>query len=166
MSAVVRSASVSGFGALERVLRASLLRRLDGLTGGGIELRDAIGCVELGRPTPVHPRVGLQVNDARFYRALAANGSVGAAEAYMDGDWDCSDLVGLVRLLVRNRDLLDAMEQGPARLGGWAMQVLHALRRNTHDGARRNVAAHYDLGNPFFRLFLSDDLMYSSGVYG
>jgi cyclopropane-fatty-acyl-phospholipid synthase len=83
----------------------------------------------------------------------------------MDGHWDCSDLVGLVRLLVRNRNLLDGMEGGPARLGGWALKAWHALRRNTRDGARRNIAAHYDLGNPFFRLFLSDDLMYSSALY-
>ena len=102
---------------------------------------------------------------AAFYRALAGNGSVGAAEAFMHGDWDCDDLVGLVQLLVRNRDLLDAMERGPARLGGLAMRGWNALRRNTRDGARRNIAAHYDLGNPFFRLFLSDDLMYSSALY-
>ena len=165
MNSVVRRVPVASLGTFERVLRASLLRRLGGLAGGGIELRDATGCVELGAPTAAHPRVGLQVNDARFYRALAANGSIGAAEAYMDGDWDCDDLVGLVRLLVRNRDLLDRMERGPARLGGWAMQALHVLRRNTRVGARRNIAAHYDLGNPFFRLFLSDDLMYSSALY-
>ena len=165
MSSVVRSRSVAGLGAFDRVLRASLLRRLDALAGGGLVLRDALGRVELGQAEPAYPLVALQVNDARFYRALAANGSIGAAEAYMDGDWDCDDLVGLVRLLVRNRDLLDRMERGPARLGGWAMQALHALRRNTRDGARRNIAAHYDLGNPFFRLFLSDDLMYSSALY-
>ena len=52
----------------------------------------------------------------------------------MDGAWDRSDLVGLVQLLVRNRGLLDAMERGPARLGGLAMRALHALRRNTRDG--------------------------------
>ena len=165
MSSVVRSRSVAGLGAFDRVLRASLLRRLDALAGGGLVLRDALGRVELGQAEPAHPLVALQVNDARFYRALAANGSIGAAEAYMDGDWECDDLVGLVRLLVRNRDLLDRMERGPARLGGWAMQALHVLRRNTRVGARRNIAAHYDLGNPFFRLFLSDDLMYSSALY-
>ena len=83
----------------------------------------------------------------------------------MDGLWRCSDLVGLVQLLVRNRDLLDGMETGLARLGGVAMKALHALRRNTRSGSRRNIAAHYDLGNDFFRLFLSDDLMYSSAYW-
>ncbi len=83
----------------------------------------------------------------------------------MDGLWRCDDLVGLVQILVRNRDLLDRMETGMARLGGLAMRGLHALRRNTRVGARRNIAAHYDLGNAFFELFLSPDLMYSSALF-
>ena len=164
MNSVAASASSSSFGALDRFLRSRLLRQLDALQGGEIELSDALGNIRLGAPGGDAP-IRLEVNGPAFYRALASNGSVGAAEAYMDGDWDCSDLVALVRLLVRNRDLLDGMERGPARLGGWAMKAWHALRRNTHAGARRNIAAHYDLGNPFFRLFLSDDLMYSSALY-
>ena len=165
MSSVARSPVVAAPGAFDRLLRASFVRRLAALRRGRLMLDDATGRVELGDGDPAHAPVRLQVRRPRFYRALATNGSVGAAESYMDGDWDCDDLVGLVRLLVRNRDLLDGMERGPARLGGWAMQALHALRRNTRDGARRNIAAHYDLGNPFFRLFLSDDLMYSSALY-
>jgi cyclopropane-fatty-acyl-phospholipid synthase len=83
----------------------------------------------------------------------------------MDGQWHCDNLVGLIQLLVRNRDLLDGMESGLARLGGMAMRGWHALRRNTRDGSRRNIAAHYDLGNDFFSLFLSPDLMYSSAIW-
>jgi cyclopropane-fatty-acyl-phospholipid synthase len=71
----------------------------------------------------------------------------------------------LVRLLVRNRDRLDAMETGTARLGGWLMKGLHALSRNTRRGSRRNIAAHYDLGNPLFALFLDANLMYSSAIF-
>jgi cyclopropane-fatty-acyl-phospholipid synthase len=160
----IAHAPAAGYGTLDRFLRARLLRRLDALRGVGVELSDALGTHRIGEPGPIEvPR--LAVHGPGFYRALAGNGSVGAAEAYMDGAWDCSDLVGLVQLLARNRDLLDAMERGPARLGGLAMRALHALRRNTRDGARRNIAEHYDLGNPFFRLFLSEDMMYSSALY-
>ncbi|MET0288198.1 MAG: cyclopropane-fatty-acyl-phospholipid synthase family protein, partial [Pseudoxanthomonas sp.] len=77
----------------------------------------------------------------------------------------CDDLVAMMRLLVRNRDRLDAMESGLARLGGWAMKALHQFARNTRTGSRRNIAAHYDLGNALFRLFLDDNLMYSSAIY-
>lgn len=157
--------AASTFGGLDRFLRARLLARLAALRGGELELADETGVARLGAPVQGAPPSRLDVHAPGFYRALAGNGSVGAAESFMDGEWDCSDLVGLVRLLVRNRDLLDAMERGPARIGGWAMQALHALRRNTREGARRNIAAHYDLGNEFFRLFLSEDLMYSSALY-
>jgi cyclopropane-fatty-acyl-phospholipid synthase len=68
-------------------------------------------------------------------------------------------------LLVRNRDMLDGMENGLARLGGLAMRGWHAMRRNTLAGSRKNIAAHYDLGNNFFELFLSPDLMYSSAIW-
>ncbi|MGP1666651.1 MAG: class I SAM-dependent methyltransferase, partial [Rhodanobacter sp.] len=123
--------------------------------------------VELGDPVSAHPdlQIHLHVLDPNFYRAVARNGSVGAGESYMDGQWRCDNLVGLIQLLVRNRDLLDGMESGLARLGGMAMRSWHALRRNTRDGSRRNIAAHYDLGNDFFNLFLSPDLMYSSAIW-
>ena len=177
------TATAAAFGALDRLLRRRLIAQMARLRGGQLVLHDALGMFELGgggeggaagdsdvageqgasRPAaPVH----LWIDDPGFYRAVAANGSVGAGEAYMDGAWRCSDLVGLIRLLVRNRELLDGMETGIARLGGLAMRGWNALRRNTLAGSRRNIAAHYDLGNEFFALFLSPDLMYSSALFG
>lgn len=165
MSAIVeRDATSPRFSAFERFLRERLLQRLAGFGHGRLEVRDALGTLAFGRAGD-GPEVTLEVLDPGFYRMLATHGSVGAGEAYMDGLWRCSDLVALVRLLVRNRDLLDGMETGSARLGGLAMKALHLLRRNTRDGSRRNIAAHYDLGNDFFRLFLSSDLMYSSAYW-
>jgi cyclopropane-fatty-acyl-phospholipid synthase len=150
-----------------RFLRQRLLAQMAGLRHGRLVIRDVLGTLELGMPAAQQPDIVVHVEilDAGFYRALAANGSVGAGEAYMDGLWRCDDLVGLIRLLVRNRDLLDGMETGIARLGGMAMRAWHALQRNTLNGSRRNIAAHYDLGNEFFELFLSPDLMYSSAIW-
>ena len=161
------------YGALDRFLRQRLIDRMAGLRDGRLTLHDALGTVVLGEHAEEMPAqasieldVRIDVDSPGFYRAIAGNGSVGAGEAWMDGHWRCSDLVALVRLLVRNRDLLDGMETGAARLGGLAMRAWHALRRNTRDGSRRNIAAHYDLGNDFFRLFLStrpDVLLRASG---
>jgi len=156
------------YGGLDRLLRKRLIEQMAQLRGGRIVLEDALGVIELGdddREATHAPALRLWIDDPGFYRAVAANGSVGAGEAYMDGSWRCSDLVGLIRLLVRNRDLLDGMETGLARLGGLAMRGWNALRRNTRDGSRRNITAHYDLGNAFFELFLSPDLMYSSALF-
>ncbi|MGH8518716.1 MAG: class I SAM-dependent methyltransferase [Panacagrimonas sp.] len=157
----------SAFGALDRFLRKRLLTHMAELRDGRLLLEDHCGTELLGAgPAGTsEPPLCLRVHAPGFYRAVAAQGSVGAGEAYMDGLWECDDLVGLVRLLVRNRDLLDGMETGLAKLGALAMRALHALRGNTRGGSRRNIAAHYDLGNDFFRLFLSPDLMYSSAMW-
>ncbi len=164
MNSILQPAPAA-FGATNRWLRTRLLAHMERLRGGSLHLRDGLGEHVLGGGEEGAPRVSVHVRDPAFYRAVAAYGSVGAGEAYIDGLWDCDDLVALVRLLVRNRDLLDGMDSGLARLGGLALRAWHALRRNSRAGARRNIAAHYDLGNDFFRLFLSPDLMYSSAFF-
>ena len=151
-------------GRLDTFLRRQLLAKLGALRDGRLRVRDALGEVVLGTQGS-GPLVTVTVDDPAFYRAVATQGSVGAGESYIRGHWRCDDLVALVQLLVRNRALLDGVERGPARIGGWALKAWAQLRRNTREGSRRNIAAHYDLGNPFFSLFLSKDLMYSSALF-
>jgi cyclopropane-fatty-acyl-phospholipid synthase len=159
---------------VDRLLRERVLELVRGLQDGALLIRE--GGHLIATPTPelasAHMasagetlRACVRVHDPAFYRRVALNGSVGAAEAYMDGLWDCDDLVALVRILVRNRERLDAMERGAARFGGAVMRAWAALRRNTQAGSRRNIAAHYDLGNEFFGLFLDDNLMYSAALF-
>ena len=111
-----------------------------------------------------HP-ITLEVHHPAFYGDLAFGGSLGAAESYVAGDWSTSDLAGLVRLMVRNRSVLDGLDGGLALLAGPARRWLHWLNRNSHEGSRRNIAAHYDLGNAFFQLFLDPTLMYSCALF-
>jgi cyclopropane-fatty-acyl-phospholipid synthase len=168
---VTLSAEVSGIrasGTLERIFRKRILELLCTLRDCHITVREGSSAMEFGvasQQLGQTLRASIRVRDPEFYRRAALNGSVGAAEAYMDGMWECDDLVALVRILVRNQDKLDAMERGPARFGAALLRGWHALRRNTHQGSRRNIAAHYDLGNDFFRLFLDENLMYSSALY-
>lgn len=150
-------------GSFDRFLRQQLLGQLSQLRHGRLLLTDDGEQLEFG-DAAADLQIHMEILDPAFYRAVATHGSVGAGEAYMDGLWRCDNLVGLVQLLVRNRDMLDGMESGLARLGGMAMRGWHTLRRNTRHGSRRNIAAHYDLGNDFFNLFLSPDLMYSSAI--
>ncbi|MGH8032318.1 MAG: class I SAM-dependent methyltransferase [Luteimonas sp.] len=146
--------------------RRRLLDSLDAMHGGTVRVHDAHGTVLLGHADgDAALSVSLEVLDDAFYRRIALNGSVGAGEAYIDGQWHCDDLVALVRLMVRNRDRLDALETGLARVGAWALRGWEALRPNTRSGSRRNISAHYDLGNSLFELFLSPDMMYSSAMY-
>jgi cyclopropane-fatty-acyl-phospholipid synthase len=155
-------------GATDRLFRARIQELLKGLRDCTLSIREGSETLEVGTPA-IKPgqtlRATLRVRDPEFYRRTALNGSVGAAEAYMDGMWDCDDLVALVRILVRNRDRLDAMERGFARFGGALLRAWSTLNRNTRAGSRRNIAAHYDLGNEFFKLFLDQNMMYSSAIY-
>lgn len=164
MSRIAHAMPAAPLSVIERALRRHLLDALSGLQSGRIRLHDASGIETLGNADEV-PCIDIHIEDGRFYRLVAANGSVGAGEAYIEGLWHCSDLVALVSLLVRNRALLDGMEGGLARIGGLALRLWHAARRNTRDGSRRNIAEHYDLGNEFFALFLSVDMMYSSALF-
>lgn len=108
----------------------------------------------------------LEINDEYFFAAIVHGGSVGAAESYVRGEWDCDDLTSLVRILVRNSTLLDDMEGGLASMASAVMKMAHRGRSNTRDGSRRNISEHYDLGNDLFKLFLDNDwMMYSSALY-
>ena len=111
------------------------------------------------------PAVTINVHEPAFYSDIAFGGSIGAGEAYMAGAWSCDDLVALVRLLLRNRAVLDGMEGGAAALTAPLQKLFHWVNRNTREGAQRNISAHYDLGNEFFGLWLDDTMMYSSAIY-
>lgn len=168
IASTIQSTSAGQWSALDRALRARLFKRMGALCDCRLRIVDGLGEITLGTPAGnAHDTLHatLEIDAAAFYRHVAANGSVGAGEAYMDGLWRSDDPVALMRMLVRNRDLLDAMETGLARFGGWTMRALHACNRNTRAGSRRNIAAHYDLGNDFFKLFLDENLMYSAALY-
>ena len=109
--------------------------------------------------------VRLTIHDAGFYRKLALGGTLGAAESYMDGDYSVDDLPGLVRLILQNQAVMRQLDSGLARLGASLARAYHAARRNTRAGSRRNIAAHYDLGNEFFSRMLDPTLSYSSAVF-
>ncbi|MCK9367268.1 MAG: cyclopropane-fatty-acyl-phospholipid synthase family protein [Metallibacterium scheffleri] len=151
-----------------RKLRDRLLGMLGDIDESQLRLNDAAGMMILGRcdahaVEPLTARV--DILDPTFYLRVATQGSIGAGEAYMDGLWRSDDLVALMRMLVRHRDRLDTLDSGSARVAGTLLKLWHALRRNSRQGSRRNIAAHYDLGNALFELFLSGDMMYSSAIY-
>jgi cyclopropane-fatty-acyl-phospholipid synthase len=142
-----------------------VLHRLAGVTDGTLVLRDADGSHAFGVATAHAPAATIDVHDGRFFRALATRGNLGAAESYMRGDWDCDDLVALVRLVCRNAALSGAPRGLTGRLEGLLKTFAHRLRRNTRGGSRRNIHEHYDLGNEFFATFLDASMTYSCAVF-
>lgn len=138
------------------------LELLEGLQGGAL-------AVEL--PDGHQLRVGhgglvahWRVRDHAVFEAVLARGDIGLAEAWMDGQWDTDELSAMLTLLAANRAVLGRAVYGRAvRL--MAARVWHLLRANTRSGSRRNIEAHYDLGNDFYGLWLDETMTYSAAVF-
>ena len=145
--------------------RALVHRRLGALGSGRLLLCDPRGEAEFGDAGAHRTPVRVEVHRQRFYRRALLGGGLGVAESYMDGDWSASDLTALIRMFVREIDVADAMEGGIAAVAGVLARLGDLARRNTRAGARRNIGAHYDLGNDFFALFLDETLTYSAGIF-
>ncbi len=153
-------------GYLARLARRLVHNQLGRITSGEIVLRENHNEYYFGRITSDFPvRVHIEIHHPSVYTDVAFGGSAGSGEAYMKGSWSCSDLVGLVRIFLRNRHALDSMDYGVTRLKAPLHKLIHLLNRNTRAGSRKNISAHYDIGNDLFSLFLDDTMMYSSAYY-
>lgn len=109
--------------------------------------------------------VDIQVHSVQMYKLFALGGSVGAGESYILGHWSCSDLTKLIEIFVLNQDQLDAFENKFAFFSGIANKIKHLKNKNSKQGSKRNIVAHYDLGNDLYESFLSEEMLYSSAVY-
>jgi cyclopropane-fatty-acyl-phospholipid synthase len=153
-------------GVLDSFARRLVLKQFKQLEKGNLQVIEDGSIITFGETEDNAELCGkIDVLDASFYSDIAFGGSIGAGESYMRGAWQCEDLVSLVRILVQNRHVLDSMEKGTARLTRSLQRVFHWINRNTRKGARRNIAAHYDLGNNFFSLWLDESMMYSCAMF-
>jgi cyclopropane-fatty-acyl-phospholipid synthase len=140
--------------------------RLKGLTTDRLIISEGDDSWEFGSAKKdVENIAKIFVHDPRCYSEVAFGGTIGAGEAYMKGYWETDDLTGVIRILLRNRKLLNNMDTGLSRFSEPANKLFHWWNRNSKSGSRKNISAHYDLGNEFFRLWLDDSLMYSSAVF-
>jgi len=106
----------------------------------------------------------LHIRDWRFFRRVLLAGDIGLAEAYMDGDCDSPDLPKLLALLAENQQALGGVTRSNP-LHNLMLRFLHRRRHNSRAGSRRNIHAHYDLGNSFYGLWLDPTMSYSSALY-
>jgi cyclopropane-fatty-acyl-phospholipid synthase len=153
-------------GRVQRFARRQLLGRMALLEHGVLELRDGEGVQRFGSDAG---RPGLQatieVLHPQFWADVVFGGSTGAGEAYIHGLWKCDDLTALVRIMVLNRHALEKVDRIAGRLTAPGLRLGHWLNRNSRAGSRRNISAHYDLGNDFFALFLDPTMNYSCGIF-
>ncbi|NHO64494.1 class I SAM-dependent methyltransferase [Aestuariicella hydrocarbonica] len=155
---------------LDRLSRKIMLNILSGLQVGHLTLEDADGVYRFGEErqesqSQVQLQAHVRVHSFSAYRQLLFGGSIGAGEAYMMAEWSTPCLVSVVRLMCANMRILDQVDGRWSRLKGVVNGLAHRLNANSRSGSRKNIAAHYDLGNDFFELFLDPKLMYSSAIY-
>ena len=153
--------------AIDRWAKRAVVKQLKQLTQGRLTVVDGKEVMTFGDLTADDAPLAttIEVLDQKFYSEFALGGSVAAGEAYMRGFWRCSKLTDLVRIMLQNAHVLDAVDNSLTRLKAPLLRIGHWYNRNTQTGSRRNIRAHYDLGNAFFKLFLDPSMMYSSAYY-
>jgi cyclopropane-fatty-acyl-phospholipid synthase len=150
----------------QSIARSMLFKLLRALGQGCLRIHEQGELFQFGQQADHTDLVAdIYVHDAQLYSDVIFGGSVGAGEAYMSGFWSTPNLTQVTRLFVRNIDALDAMDSKQSFIGQYLLKVFHWFNRNTKEGSRKNISAHYDLGNDFFRLFLDSTMMYSAAIY-
>jgi cyclopropane-fatty-acyl-phospholipid synthase len=139
--------------------------------------RIRIGCLVVHEPASDKPlRFGdadapesltatLTVHDPSVYRSLLAGGTLSASEAYIEGRWSSDDLYRVLRVGVHNESVYDGLDGPWTAFFTATRDLLHAARRNSRRGSRRNISAHYDLGNEVFAQFLDPTMAYSCAIF-
>ncbi|MFY8274802.1 class I SAM-dependent methyltransferase [Pseudoalteromonas sp. SSDWG2] len=150
--------------------RTKLARRLvygalNTIEHGCIELHQSDEPVQIFGDKHSALKATVTVNDPLMFAAFAFSGSIGAAESFIDGHWHCDNLTRLIEIFAINQDQLDAFEQRFAFISGLIYRFKHLRNRNNTSGSKRNIVAHYDLGNELYESFLSDEMLYSCAVY-
>ncbi len=141
-----------------------VLKSLERLSVGRLAVRLPDGSTRTFGAEGAQPEAEIHVADWRFFRRVLVDGDIGFAEAYMEGFCDSPDLPRLFILLLENERALGKVTKTNA-LHNFMLKLLHRRHDNSREGSRRNIHAHYDLGNEFYRLWLDQTMTYSSALY-
>lgn len=150
---------------LDRLAERTVIRGGSRLATGSIDILLPDGDRRTVGIPGTQPAAEIHVHDAAAFRRLLLGGATGAGEAYVEGMWSSPDLVTLLSLAALNRralEISDGWVRAPSRL---RKTLTHRLRRNTRRGSRKNITAHYDLGNDFYRLWLDETMTYSCAYF-
>lgn len=115
--------------------------------------------------TAVEIQGKMNIHDLSAYQDFVKGGSIGAAEAFIAGKWSSPDLTTVIRIFARAQQQADALDQKPSLLNKIKHSLFHWKNRNSQSGSKRNILAHYDLGNELYTRFLDPEMMYSSAIY-
>ncbi len=143
----------------------AVFRLLKNLQQGSLDVQLPTGeHVRFGTATGSEPRAAIRLRNWNVCGAALKSGDIGFAETFIAGDWSTPDLAALLRLFIANRDQIESVVYG-TWWGSLAYRVKHLFNRNSRQGSRKNIHAHYDLGNEFYRLWLDPTMNYSSAWF-
>lgn len=149
---------------IDKLSKKLIISFLQGMQSSGLTFKEAGQAFHLGNPNATL-QATIIINDSSCYSKMLLAGSIGAGEAYMQGLWNSPNLSAVIQVLAREQATLDKLEKRFARIMALPSWCYHRLRKNTQSGAKKNISAHYDLGNDMYRLFLDKEMLYSSAVY-
>lgn len=149
---------------LDKLAKKAICKILSQLKEAGLTIEDHDGRVFYGDQT-ASLQAKIIIHQGRVWRQFLLGGSIGAGEGYIQGDWSSPDLTKVIQVLGRNLRVLDKLEKRFAWLSGLRHLRVHKGNRNSEQGSRKNILAHYDLGNDMYRTFLDPEMQYSSAVY-
>ncbi|NQV29930.1 MAG: class I SAM-dependent methyltransferase [Candidatus Marinimicrobia bacterium] len=144
--------------------RMLILKSFSKINDGHITLIESDEKHAFGDPQ-AELQVSISVKNNDFFSAVIFRGSLGAAEAYIRGDWECDDLTKLFRIFVKNQSELSDLERTLAWVSRMRDRFFDRFTKNTITGSKRNILAHYDLSNDFYKLWLDPTMTYSAGVF-
>ncbi|MGH1371045.1 MAG: class I SAM-dependent methyltransferase [Cellvibrionaceae bacterium] len=158
--------SLAETGFFQRWCRQTLFAQLKKLNRGYLVIEDAQGSHCFGHPRDKNSlHAHISIHDMSAYRKILFGGSIGAGEAFMHGEWSSPCLVSVVQIMASNLKVTKSMGRGWSWLNAGINKCAHLLNANSLSGSKKNISAHYDLGNDFFRLFLDPTLMYSAAIF-
>lgn len=152
-------------GLLDRVGRKIILKFFSRLPQGHLELITPEGAKYGFGQADAEPSFSMRIKEPRFFRRTMLSGDTGFGEAYVEGDWETSDLAGLLTLLAANEAIMDDRGIATSAIGRLINYGRHLRRPNTREGSARNIREHYDLSNDFFVSFLDPTLTYSCAMF-
>ncbi|HEU4375600.1 MAG TPA: cyclopropane-fatty-acyl-phospholipid synthase family protein [Telluria sp.] len=139
-----------------------ILKLLASLQHGALTLRTPDG--ERRHYGDASAPIALELKNWNLFTLAMRSGDIGFAESYIAGDWTTNNLAGLIELMARNRAQIESLVYG-SWLGSLAYRIKHLLNRNSKKGSRKNIHAHYDIGNQFYQLWLDRSMTYSSALF-
>jgi len=153
-----------GISFLSSFFKKNILSKFSELEHGYMEIIDNDKSIKVGSiSSELKCTITIKNND--FYVFLGSGGLLGASEAYAAGLWECNDLVSLTQIMVRNQKLMSNLDSGFAKFLIPINKLIHYTKRNTILGSKKNILAHYDLGNDFYELWLDKTMTYSCGFF-